>query len=173
MYMVKVATIIALTVAEVAVALPPVADLMQAALILKPRMNASKATSLAIGARAAAKRYNVDPYLLLSIAFQESSFREGLPKGPAGELGVCQVIYSWASNPSFVKEFGHRTEQDFRSVSNSFKYAAWILHTVRKERKASPELPVWTFYNGYAVHARARYFKKVSVHLVAINGGLQ
>lgn len=172
--MVKAITLIALVSMQAAIARPSdLKGLSEAVRILKPQLSSTQATSLALGAYVAAKQYKVDPLLLLSIAFQESSFRSGLPKGPAGELGICQVISSWASNPLFIKEFGHVTEESFRIPFNSFKYAAWILHMASKERGSS-ELPSWTLFNARAKAPRLRYYMKVSRHMVAMSsGGLQ
>lgn len=140
-------------------------ELAEAASALKPSLSKEKALAIALGARQAAKRYGVDPFVLLSIAFQESTFRTNLPKGPAGELGMCQVLFSWSTNRAFRKEFGRRTEADFNVPSNSFLYAAWILDTVRTERGINGALPSWTYYNGYSLKARRIYFGRILRHL--------
>lgn len=149
-------------------AFPTASELTSAVLKLAPRLAYDRAFNLAVGARTAGHRYHIDPYLLIAISFQESSFRTDLPMGPAGELGICQVLFGWSARPAFIREFGKVTEQDFRDPAKSLKFAAWLLATVRKERGLSGALPSWTFFNSFHPSARARYYDKVKRHISSL-----
>jgi hypothetical protein len=144
-------------------------DTVKAVGVLSPRLSKERAIQYSLGAVVAGNHYQVDPMLLIAIAFQESSLREKLPEGPAGERGICQVLKSWATNNKFRKEFGVVRDSDFDVASNNFKFAAWILHQNNHQYASRTELPAWTFYNAQARAARARYYAKVSYHLARVN----
>ena len=140
---------------------------------LSPRISVQKATYYAISAVLAAQSvhspdFYLDPVLLIAIAFQESSLRETLPEGPAGELGICQVRKSWRHNPAFIARFGEVSEASFNSASSSFQYAAWIMKENAKLYKKVGDLPTWTYYNSHSKNARTVYYIKVSLHLLVL-----
>lgn len=132
---------------------------------LQPALDSVRQLGYALAITEAATKYGIDPFLLVAIAHQESSFRESLPEGSAGERGICQLLKGWAENPLFQQEFGTVMETDFDVPANSFMYAAWLLSTLRKERKGKGDLlPFWTFYNARNRDRRLEYYAAVSRH---------
>lgn len=151
----------------------PISGVSSALKALHPNLNPEIAYKVTESVEKASIRYDVDPYLLIAIAFQESSFRHNLEEGPAGERGICQVRKIWAFNPHFVKEFGTLEEEDFDSIENSFLFAAWILNNAQQTYISQKDLPTWTYYNAQAKKARQRYFFKISKHLMKLGKTLQ
>ena len=139
--------------------------------VLKPNLEEPKYVEYAIGVYRAAKRYNVSPSLLMSIAFQESSFRESLPEGQAGEVGITQVLKKWLGNPKFRKEFSFATTRSMKKPSKSFLYSAWILKELKKARTKG-SLPYWSYYNATRYGSRVEYFAKINRHLAKIRRNL-
>jgi len=117
----------------------------------------------------AAKYYRVDPVLLAAMAYQESSFRENLGRGPAGEYGIAQICEHWLRKPDFVKRFGHRKPADLNNPFKAFHYMAWILSTLKNSVK-SKTLPYWTHYNSKSYVHRLAYSRKVQRHLDRLEG---
>jgi hypothetical protein len=131
---------------------------------VQPNLADAEYVSYAIGIHRAAKRYGVHPSVLISITQQESGFRPNLPEGPAGEIGICQIIKSWLKNPKFIQHFGHMTPNDLKKPATSFRVAAWILSSLKDSSLSGP-LPFWSFYNSREFKNRFKYFLKVSKNL--------
>lgn len=132
--------------------------------VVQPNLSDAEYVSYAIGIHRAAKRYGVHPSVLISITQQESGFRANLPEGPAGELGICQIIKSWLKNPNFVAHFGVMSPAELKKPSTSFRVAAWILADLKDSALAGP-LPFWSFYNSRTFKNRFKYFLKVTRNL--------
>ncbi len=135
--------------------------------VVQPSLSDSQYVTYALGIHRAAKKYSIHPSVLISITQQESSFRNDLPEGPAGEIGICQIIKSWLKNPRLIKEFGHLTVADLQKPSTSFKVAAWILANLRDSSVSGP-LPYWSFYNSREFKNRMKYFLKVTRNLSSL-----
>lgn len=134
---------------------------------VQPKLDAGKVGLYAKAIHRAASKYQVDPLTLIAIAHQESSFRENLPMGKAGELGLLQIRRQWIQNAQFRKEFRHAREQDLKNPEKAFVYAAWILHDLKRSSR-SQKLPYWTFYNARKFENRLKYYLRVKRHLAAI-----
>lgn len=132
---------------------------------LQPRLQPRKVVHYARAIATASKRYNVSPVTLVAIAHQESSFRENLPEGGAGEYGLCQIQKIWLKNPQFIAEFGRRRISDLNNPVLNFMFAAWILHDLKSERGT---LPFWSFYNARKFENRLKYFQRVNEKIVRL-----
>lgn len=135
--------------------------------VVQPNLSDAEYVSLAIGIHRAAKRYGIHPSVLISITQQESGFRANLPEGPAGEIGICQILKSWLSNPKLVKHFGRMTIADLKKPATSFKVAAWILADLKDSSLSGP-LPFWSYYNSREFKNRFKYFLKVTRNLSSL-----
>lgn len=135
---------------------------------IKPGLEERKINIYAKAISKAARKYRVDPLTLVAIAHQESSFRENLPMGKAGEVGLLQIRRDWIHNPRFRKEFKNAKEQDLRNSDKAFTYAAWILRDLKRTSRGARKLPYWTFYNARKFEMRAKYYVRVTRHLSAI-----
>ena len=134
---------------------------------VKPSLETKKVTSYARAILKASTRYKIDPLTLIAIAHQESSFRENLPMGRAGELGMLQIRRSWVQNPKFRKAFKNVKEHDLKNPVKAFTYAAWILNDLKRS-KLSQKLPYWTLYNARKFENRLKYYLRVKRHLTAM-----
>jgi hypothetical protein len=132
--------------------------------VVQPNLSDAEYVSFAMAIHRASKRYGVHPSVLISITQQESGFRANLPEGPAGELGICQIIKSWLKNPNFIAHFGVLTPSDLKKPATSFRVAAWILADLKETALAGP-LPFWSFYNSREFKNRFKYFLKVTRNL--------
>ncbi|MBY0369434.1 transglycosylase SLT domain-containing protein [bacterium] len=176
--MVKSLNILILWLASTAVAAPwSQEDAMQGALkiaqgirVVQPSLSDAQYITYGIAIQRAAKRYGIHPSVLISIAQQESGFRTGLKEGPAGEIGICQVLKHWLKNPKFIREFGYLTIDDLNRPAFSFKAAAWILADLRDSSLSGP-LPFWTYYNSREFKNRFKYYLKVSRNVAALRKG--
>jgi hypothetical protein len=135
--------------------------------VVQPRLDKQKLTEYASGIYRASRRYDIDPYLLVAIAFRETSFRENLPEGKAGELGICQIRKMWVHNPQFQAEFGKIPEQELLRPARSFLFAAWILSELRTRERVGA-LPYWSYYNSVKFHNRFKYYIPVNRSMVMI-----
>jgi soluble lytic murein transglycosylase-like protein len=144
-----------------------VEQIERAILWVKPSMENKRISLYAKAISKASKQFRIDPVTLIAIAHQESSFRENLPMGKAGELGMLQIRRSWIKNPKFMKAFKNVREQDLKNPEKSFSYAAWILRDLKKSNR-SEKLPFWTYYNARKFENRLRYYLRVKRHLTAI-----
>ena len=88
---------------------------------VSPNLDNAKYVSYAIAIHRASVKYDLDANLLIAIAQQESSFREDLPEGKAGEIGLCQVLKRWVNNSKFKKEFGKWNIKDLQKPSNNIR----------------------------------------------------
>ncbi len=131
---------------------------------VQPKLDESKVIEYAVGIFRAATRFQVEPSVIISIAQQETSFREDLPEGAAGELGICQVLKRWIHHPGFRQVFPNAKEKDFMRPEKSFHFAAWILSQLKLEG-SEDKLPYWSFYNARKYHNRYRYFLAVGRYL--------
>lgn len=128
--------------------------------LLQPKLSKIKSYEYAIGILEACLRYKVDPQLLVAITHQESSFRENLPLGGAGEWGMTQIRKAWLKNRIFRTEFPYATEASLKRPETSFLYSAWLLNHLKKTED-SDRLPYWTYYNARSYSPRYRYFQHV------------
>ncbi len=131
---------------------------------VQPNLTDAQYLSYAIAIRRATRTYGIHPSVLISITQQESGFRTNLPEGPAGEIGICQIIKSWLKNPNLIREFGHLSVADLNKPATSFKIAAWILSQL-KDASLNGPLPFWSFYNSKEFKNRLKYFVRVSKNL--------
>ncbi len=135
--------------------------------ILNSNIGQAKLLHYAHAITIASHRFNIDPQLLIAITQQESNFRENLPIGRAGEIGICQILHSWVKNPSFIDAFGRVSIRDLKKPSKAFAYAAWILQDVRKSIR-DELLPFWSFYNSTNYRNRMNYVIAVNRNLAMI-----
>jgi len=141
-----------------------VAKLAQSIRALNPRLDDKKYVEYALGIFRAAKRFGLDPHLLIAIAQQETGFRAALPEGAAGEIGICQILKTWMRHKKFAADMGNPTAADFRIPSKSFMMAAWILKDLKvSEREKS--VPYWAYYNARRFENRFKYYLLVNRHL--------
>lgn len=145
--------------------LESVAKIAKAISTVQPHLDDSKYLEYATGIYRASLEYGIDPLLLIAIAKRETSFRENLPEGAAGELGICQIRKMWVNNPAFKSEFGKVKEKDLLRPSKNFLFAAWILAEL-KDRIKTGTLPYWSFYNAVRFEPRLKYFVLVNKNLV-------
>ena len=145
-----------------------VARIARAISLVQPFRPDHKYVQYALAIYKASRRYAVDPAVLIAIAQQETSFREDLPEGRAGELGICQVLKRWASHRGFAREFGKVRRKDFLNAEKSFLYAAWILKALSQEKRHGATLPFWSYYNARKFHNRFKYFVAVNRHLAVL-----
>lgn len=134
---------------------------------LNPRLDDTKYMEYAVGVYKASKKYQIEPIVLVSIAQQETSFRENLPEGKAGERGICQIRKMWLKNPMFVKEFKAQTIADLEKPVKNFLFAAWILKDLKKS-VAKGSLPYWSFYNAVRFENRFKYFLAVNRNIATL-----
>lgn len=132
--------------------------------IVHPKLSEKKYMEYALGIYRASMKYEIEPMLLVSIAQQETTFREGLPEGAAGEHGICQIRKKWLSDSNFIKEFGTQTIADLENPSKNFLYAAWILRSIKTVAKKGA-LPYWAYYNSVKFHNRLKYYLGVSRYI--------
>ena len=144
---------------------PEVTKVAQAIAVLHPHLGQSKKFQYALGIVKASLKYAIDPFVIVAITHQETTFRENLPEGKAGEIGICQIQKYWLTNARFRSEFKKATVRDLKNPSRSFMFAAWILNNL-KEREDS--LPYWSFYNSMTYKHRLKYFHRVKRNIAAI-----
>lgn len=135
--------------------------------LVQPFLPEKKYAQYAAGIYRASMRYGIEPEVLISIVKQESSFRENLPEGKAGETGIAQIRKNWLNNPRFRKEFKHATIAHLHTPAWSFLFAAWILRDL-KDSVSQSQTPYWTFYNSRVLKARMKYSSRVGRFLSAI-----
>ncbi len=75
--------------------------------VVNPHLDDGKYLEYAVGIHRAAVKYAIEPTILIAIAQQETGFRENLPEGAAGEIGIIQIRKMWLKNAKFLSEF-HR-----------------------------------------------------------------
>ncbi len=117
-----------------------------------------------MGVFKASKRFQIDSNLLIAIASQETSFREDLPEGKAGEFGIVQIRKIWIKNPKLRKHFKTAKLKDLNKPEKAFLYAAWILRDL-KDHAPKSSIPFWSFYNAKGFQPRFRYFLAVNQKL--------
>lgn len=142
-------------------------EVAQAIWWVKPRLSQQKVERYAKAITFASLKYSIDPLTLVAIAYQESSFREDLPVGKAGEIGLLQIRKIWLKNKMFRKAFKNATVADLKNPDRAFVFAAWILHGLKKSR-VSAKLPYWTYYNSKKFRHRFTYYMRVKRHLSSI-----
>jgi hypothetical protein len=135
--------------------------------VVQPYLDDTKYLEYAMGIYRAARRYGVEPSVLISITKQETSFREDLPEGAAGEIGICQIRKMWLKQKKFVREFGRQTIKDLKKPSKNFLFAAWILKELKKDYSKG-SLPYWSYYNAVRFEPRLRYFVAVNKHVTTL-----
>ncbi|MBI1859614.1 MAG: transglycosylase SLT domain-containing protein [Deltaproteobacteria bacterium] len=134
----------------------------------QPNLPSQKYFEYAYGINVASLVYGIDPVLLIAITHQETSFRENLPVGRAGEIGICQIRKAWLRNPAFIKEFGRAKVADLRNPIKSFLFAAWILRDLKALERPSRTLPFWCYYNSTQFENRLKYFLSVNKSIVML-----
>lgn len=135
--------------------------------VLRPRLEESKYLEYAMGIHKAASHYGIDPMVLIAITQQETSFREELPEGAAGEIGICQIRKMWLANPNFIREFKIQKISDLKKPAKSFIFAAWILKGLQIQ-VTKGSLPYWSYYNSVRFENRFKYFLGVNRHIATL-----
>lgn len=139
--------------------------------LAKPSLPDSKKLEYAVGVFKASKQFKIAPNLLIAIAAQETSFREDLPEGKAGEFGIVQIRKNWMLNAKLRKQFKTAKTKDLLNPEKAFLYAAWILKDLRDTAPKS-SIPFWSFYNARGFQPRFRYFLSVNQKLAYLNKGV-
>jgi len=134
---------------------------------VNPRISSDRVSRYAAAIMNASERFGIDPITLIAIAQQESSFRENLPLGPAGEVGMLQIQQSWLQNKKFRRVFKKFTHKHLKNPETAFMAAAWILSDIRRSTR-SEKLPYWTYYNARQFKNRLKYHQRVNRHLSKI-----
>lgn len=166
--MLKIGFIVLMVPVTVAPAMPQYAAPSQIVRVaeeihrLAPHLGANRVRTHAASILRASLRYHVEPQIMVAITFQESSFRENLPEGAAGELGICQIRKAWLAESSFRSEFPKATEASLKRSETSFTYEAWILS---KYKRKGDRMPYWSRYNSSNPEARSVYISLVNRHL--------
>lgn len=135
---------------------------------VNPRLEDSKYIEYAVGIYRASQKYSIDPRVMIAIAQQETGFRENLPEGAAGEIGICQIRKMWLKNPKFKVEFKKQTIKDMHKPAKSFMFAAWILKNLKDSSSTSGTLPFWSFYNAVKFEPRFKYFLAVNRNIATL-----
>lgn len=93
----------------------------------------------------ASRDYGYDPYVLVSIAFRESSFRTEAISS-TGDVGIFQVNYRW-----WGKELGYKDYKDFtnrnKDVRRNARHAIEILRRFASHRACAGD-NLFACYNG-------------------------
>lgn len=144
-----------------------VREVEQAIQWVRPQLPQQRIALFAHAIVAAGKKYGVEPLTLVAIAHQESSFRENLPTGRAGEVGMLQIRKVWLKNPKFRRAFKKATVADLKNPEKAFHFAAWILKDLKRGSRGE-SLPYWTYYNARKFQNRFKYYLRVKRHLTAI-----
>ena len=144
-----------------------VREVEQAIQWVRPQLPPQKIALFANAIVAAGKKYGVEPLTLVAIAHQESSFRENLPTGRAGEVGMLQIRKVWLKNSKFRRAFRKATVADLKNPEKAFHFAAWILKDLKRDGRGE-SLPYWTYYNARKFQNRFKYYLRVKRHLTAI-----
>lgn len=139
--------------------------------LAKPSLPDSKKLEYAVGIFKASKKFGILPNLLVAIAAQETSFRENLPEGKAGEFGIVQIRKIWVKNPKLRRHFKTIKLKDLNVPEKAFSFAAWILSDLRKNAPKS-SIPFWSFYNARGFEPRFKYFLAVNQKLSYLNRGV-
>ena len=146
-----------------------VVKIARAISVVQPPLDDGKYLEYAYGIYRASKKYNVEPSVLISITKQETSFREDLPEGAAGEIGICQIRKMWLKQAKFKREFGAKTIRDLKKPSRSFLFAAWILKELKSQTTVSKgSLPYWSYYNAVRFSPRLKYFLAVNKNIAML-----
>lgn len=139
--------------------------------LAKPSLPDSKKLEYAVGIFKASKKFGIQPNLLIAIAAQETSFREDLPEGKAGEFGIVQIRKIWVKNPKLRRHFKNIKLKDLNVPEKAFSFAAWILNDLRRSAPKS-SIPFWSFYNARGFEPRFKYFLAVNQKLSYLNQGV-
>ncbi len=149
---------------ETAKAMAEVVQIAKAISMVQPRLEEPKYIEYALGIYRASKKYGIEPDLIIAIAQQESSFKEKLREGKAGELGITQVLKRWVHNSKFRREFPTATHKTLLKPAESFLYTGWILAELKRREKHGT-LPFWSFYNSRKFKNRIKYYVRVNKHM--------
>lgn len=139
--------------------------------LAKPSLPDSKKLEYAVGIYKASREFGVSSNLLIAIAAQETSFREDLPEGRAGEFGIVQIRKNWMRNKHFRKYFKKAKTVDLMDPEKAFRYAAWILKDL-KDNSPQGAIPYWSYYNARKFQPRFRYYLSVNQKLAYLNKGI-
>lgn len=134
--------------------------------LLNPNLEESKYLEYAGFIYEAADKYSIDPMVLIAIAQQETGFRENLPEGKAGEIGILQIRKMWLNNSHFVREFKKQNIVDLKNPAKSFLFAAWILKGLQGSSTSKDSLPYWSYYNSVHFESRFKYFLAVNRNII-------
>lgn len=135
--------------------------------VVNPTLDDSKYLEYASGIFKASQRYGVEPTVLIAITQQETGFRENLPEGKAGEIGIIQIRKNWLKQARFAREFKKQTVKDLYKPAKSFMFAAWILKEL-KESVSKSSLPYWSYYNSVRFENRFKYFLAVNRNIASL-----
>jgi hypothetical protein len=135
--------------------------------MLNPILDEGKYLEYAVGIHHASTKYGIDPMVLIAIAQQETGFRENLPEGKAGEIGIIQIRKMWLKNPQFFREFKKQSIADLKKPAKSFLFAAWILKGLQGTTSKG-SLPYWSYYNSVRFENRFKYFLAVNRNIATL-----
>jgi hypothetical protein len=139
--------------------------------LAKPTLTDSKKLEYALGIFKASNQFGIPANLLIAIAAQETSFRENLPEGKAGEYGIVQIRKIWVKNPKLKDRFKAIKIKDLKNPERAFLYAAWILKDL-KDNAPKSAIPYWSYYNARGFEPRFKYFLSVNQKLSYLNRGI-
>jgi hypothetical protein len=142
-----------------------VIKIARAIAIVQPFLDDTKLMEYGLGIYRAAKKYDIDPTILIAIAQAETSFRENMAEGAAGEIGICQIRKMWLKHRKFKAEFKSPTLKDLKKPAKNFMMAAWILKDLKDRGGNSRTIPFWSYYNSVRFENRFKYFLMVNKHI--------
>lgn len=145
---------------------------------LHPTMDQKEAYKLSNNFARVAKKYKLDPKLLVSIAFQESAFKLDTIRKVTGafydekadEFKVIKVGSDFCMmqiHLSNVKKMDLDIERLLNETDYCLEAGAKILAGYKKERSKDYK-DWWTFYNAKTEEKRAIYHKHITRHLVKL-----
>lgn len=129
---------------------------------LHPKISAERAEELSIFYSGVTREKELDPKLLVAIAFQENSFRiQGIHNN---DIGHMQLNYYWqvvrrGKAPDLTIE---KLDKDWQlNVSLAVEY----LEEIRSKYSNRPGDHWWAYYNAYGKTPRKEYEKRIEKHL--------
>lgn len=146
---------------------------------LHPKMDKKKAYKLSNLFSKVAKKYKVDPKLLVSIAYQESTFKPKTVRKVTGlvfneetgeykEVKVGEDFCMMQIHQSNIRKMKLDVAKLLKDPKYCLEAGAKIL-TKYKKKHSKTEKKWWTRYNAKSKAKRAIYFNHISKHLKKLN----
>lgn len=101
---------------------------------------------------------NLDPFLLVALIYQESTFNQ-YAKGKAGEIGACQIMPYWAEN------FGYTPEQLWDLEVNITVAAKILKHNLDRYKTTFKAVKAYNGYNRKGHRYATKLLKRRSLVL--------